>query len=128
LANFLLRLQQINLPSFTFDDKDTEDSKDDEWVPLLNGEGNREVYGQLRLWLSCWGYSGEDPLKNNNPNDTTLGCGRLSTKDAGMLAGLLSEFWMTEEEFRDAHIKNMVIAIFATQSIFQTIVLQSSVI
>jgi hypothetical protein len=37
------------------------------------------------------GYSGEDPLKNNDPNDTTLGCGRLSTRDARMLAGLLSD-------------------------------------
>jgi hypothetical protein len=52
-------------------------------------------------------------IKNNDPNDTTLGCGRLSTRDAGMLAGLLSEFWITEEEFRDAHIRKMVIADFS---------------
>jgi hypothetical protein len=34
---------------------------------------------------------GKIRLKNNDPNDTTLGCGRLSTRDAGMLAGLLRQ-------------------------------------
>jgi hypothetical protein len=68
-------------------------------------------------------------IKNNDPNDTTLGCGRLSTRDARMLAGLLSEFWMTEEEFRDAHIRNTGILLFLLlKALFQTIVLQSSVI
>jgi RHS repeat-associated protein len=87
---FIATTANQSLPSFTFDDKDSEDSKDDEWVPLINGEGNRVYTDSFGYGFHAGGYSGDDPLKNNNPSDTTLGCGRLSTKDAGMLAGLLS--------------------------------------
>jgi hypothetical protein len=72
------------------DDKGTiEDRTDDEWVPALDDQGNQKNVDSYGYGFHAGGYTGEDPLKNNDPNDTTLGCGRLSTRDAETLAGLL---------------------------------------
>jgi hypothetical protein len=78
------------LPGFRWNDNDTpNDNTDDKWVPALDDQGNQKNVDSYGYGFHAGGYTGLDPLKDNNPNDTTLGCGRLSTNDAGMLAGLL---------------------------------------
>jgi hypothetical protein len=61
------------------------------WYPIRDEDGNQVYTKSYGYGFHAGGYSGEDPLKKNNPNDTTLGCGRMGTEDNIFLAELMQE-------------------------------------